>query len=396
MTAGLGITGFTVKTYNEIVTELETSFKGVFGDNIDLSAQGPIGQIISILAEREADVWDAAQEVYSSFDPDQATGSALDALAALTGTLREAATHSTVTVTCTGTAGATIPAGTKFSTTGTAVQFETLAAATFDGTFVTCTVDCQSVDTGPLVALAGTLTVIDTPVDGLTSVTNALDAVLGSNVETDAELRSRREDEIRTTDTGALEAIRAAVLAAGSSAVDQCVVFENITDATDADNIPPHAINVVVDPGTATDAQIAAAIFGSVAAGIATYGTDKSATVTDTQGVNHTILWDEADQKLCYVAATITYDADHWPVDGTTQAQTLILAYEASTLVMGKDLVGRALGAEIFKGVEGVLDCVVLVGTVNPPLSASVSIGLREIAALDSSRITITASAGTP
>lgn len=394
MTAGLSATGFTVKTYNEIVTELETAFKGVFGDNIDLSAQGPIGQIIAILAEREADVWDAAQEVYSSFDPDQATGAALDALAALTGTLREAATHSTVTVTCTGTAGSTIPAGTKFSTTGTAVQFETLADATFDGTFVTCTVDCQSVDTGPLVALAGTLTVIDTPVDGLTSVTNALDAVLGSDVETDAALRSRREDEIRTSGQGSLEAIREAVLAVDG--VDQCSVFENVSMITDGDGIPAKAVNVVVDPGTATNAAIAAAIFASVAAGIETHGTSHSVTVTDTQGTTHTIEFDDATQVPCYVAATITYDATHWPVDGSTQAQDLILAYEADTLVMGKDLVGRALGAEIFKGVEGVLDCVVLVGTTNPPLSASVTIGLRQIAALDSSRITISASAGTP
>ncbi len=392
-TYGLTSTGFLPKTLNEVKTELETSFKGTFGGSIDLDPSGPFGQLIGILAEREASVWDAAQEVYVSFDPDQATGSALDALCALTGTLRNQATHSTVTVTCTGTAGTAIPAGTQFSVQTTGVQFVTLADATFPGTFTTVDVDCESVLTGPLVALSGTLTVIDTPVDGLTSVTNVLDADLGSNEETDAELRLRREQELRTTGTGALEAIREAVLAVD---VDQCVVFENTSMITDGDGIPPKAVNVVVDPGVITDAVIADAIFGSVAAGIETYGTDKSVTVTDSQGVTHTIEWDEAEEVNCYVSATITYDANLWPTDGTTQAQDLMLEYEANTLAMGKDLVGRALGAEIFKGVEGVLDCVVLVGTTNPPGSASVTIGLRQIAALDSSRITITASAGTP
>lgn len=393
-TYGLSSTGFLPKTLLIIKAELEASFQGVFGSSIDLDPSGPIGQIIGILAEREADVWDCAQEVYVSFDPDQATGSALDAVCALTGTLRSAATHSTVTVTCTGTAGTTIPAGTLFSVQTTGVQFETLAVATFPGTFGTVDVDCQSVDTGPLVALAGTLTTIDTPVDGLSSVTNAYDADLGSDADTDAALRLRREGEIRTTDTGSLESIREAVLAV--TGIGECVVFENTSMITDGDGIPAKAINAVVDAGVATDADIAAAIFGSVAAGIEIYGTDKAVTVTDSQGSTHTVEWDEATEVNCYVSATITYDADHWPTDGTTQALDLMLEYEANSLVLGKDLVGRALGAEIFKGIEGVLDCVVLVGTTSTPTSPTVPIALREIAALDSSRITITASAGTP
>ncbi len=391
-TYGLLSTGFSPKTYAVIKAELESSFQSVFGASIDLGAQGPFGQLIGIIAEREAEVWDAAQEVYASFDPDEATGDALNALAALTGTLREAATNSTVTATITGTAGTTVPAGTEFSVAVTGVKFETLADATFVGTFTTMSVDCQAVDTGPLVALAGTLTTIETPVDGLTSVTNALDADLGSDEETDAELRLRRETELRNPSNAALEAIRTKVL--DVDGVDECVVFENTSMVTDSDNIPPKAINVVVDPGTATSADIAEAIFESVAAGIETYGTDQSVSVTDSQGIVHTIEYDEATEIPCYVSATITYDADTWPIDGSTQALNAILAYE-DTLVMGLDLVGRRCGAGIF-AISGVLDCVVLVGSSNPPIATSVTVGLRELATLDSSRITITASSGTP
>lgn len=393
MTFGLTSTGFAPKTYNDIVGELEDAFKGVFGASIDLAPQGPFGQLIGIIAEREAEVWDAAQEVYASFDPDQATGSALDALAALTGTLREAATNSTVTATLTGTAGATIPAGTQFSVLTTGVKFATDTAVTFAGTFTTASVDCTAVDTGPLVALAGTLTVIETPVDGLTSVTNALDAVLGSDEETDAALRLRREEELRNPSNAALEAIRTHVLALDG--VAECVVFENTSMVTDGDGIPAKSVNCVVDATTATAAEIAGAIFESVAAGIQAYGSDHSVTVTDTQGITHTIAYDDATEVPCYVTATITYDADNWPSDGSTQARDAILAYETDTLVMGLDLVGRRCGAGIF-AIPGVLDCVTTVGTSPSPAGASVTIGIRELATLDSSRIVIAASSGTP
>jgi uncharacterized phage protein gp47/JayE len=392
MTFGLLSTGFAPKTYNDIVAELEASLQGVFGASIDLAPQGVFGQLIGILAEREAEAWDAAQEVYASFDPDQATGSALDALAALTGTLREAATHSTVTATLTGTAGTTVPAGTEFSVVTTGVKFATDAAVTFAGMFGTASVDCTAVDTGPLVALTGTLTVIDTPVDGLTSVTNALDAVLGSNDETDAALRLRREDDLRNPSNAALESIRTHVRAVDG--VSECVVFENVSMVTDGDGIPPKAVNCVVSATTATPATIAAAIFESIAAGIETYGTDHAVTVTDTMGITHSIEYDDATDIPCYVTATITYDADLWPSDGATQAADAVLAYE-STLKMGLDLVGRRCGAGVF-AISGVLDCVTTVGTSPSPAGATVTIGIRELATLDSSRIVVVASAGTP
>lgn len=396
-TYGLTATGFSAPTYSDIKAEIEASLQGVFGTSIDLSPQGVFGQIVGIFAERESAIWDAAQEVYAGFDPDEATGSALDALAALTGTIREGATHSTVTATITGTAGTTVPAGTLFSVTGTGVQFETLASATFSGTFTTTTVDCQSVDTGPLVALTGTLTVIDTPVDGLTSVTNALDADLGRDEETDAALRLRREEELRGGANAALEAIREAVL--NVTGIDECVVFENVSDATDSDSIPPHAVNVVADGSTADEDDVAAAIFGSVAAGIATYGTDHTVSVQDTQGVYHTIKYDDATDVDCYTSIAITYDANHFnttPAVYEDAVNDIIAAYESDYLVMGKDLVGRAVGAKIFAGMEGIIDCVVKVAKTPTPTGDSVTIALREIARTDSARTTITVTPGTP
>ena len=68
--------GFRIKRLSEIRAELEADALSLGFD--DLSPDGPIGQIISIASQREADVWEGAQEIWSSRDKDQATGVSLD------------------------------------------------------------------------------------------------------------------------------------------------------------------------------------------------------------------------------------------------------------------------------------------------------------------------------
>ena len=389
-TYGLTATGFAAKTYTEITAELEAAFQGVFGVGIDLSPQGPFGQMIGIMAEREASVWDAAQDVYGAFDPDSSTGQALDAVCALTGTLRAPATHGTVTLTLTGTTGVTVPAGSVASVVGTEVQWATDADATFAAG--TATTTATAVLTGPLPAPAGHLTVIDTPVAGWTAVTNGADAVPGSYEENDAALRMRREEELRNPSNAALDAIRTKVL--DVMGVTGCVVFENCSMVTDVDGIPPKAVEIVISPNTVDPDLLSAAILGCVAAGIETHGSDGQ-TETDSQGIVHDIGWTWATVLPVYVHATITYDADIFPVSGEQDAKDAILLWGTETLVMGKDVVGRAIGSRIFP-ISGVLDAMVLVGTTGPGAASSVAVGIREIATLDSARVTITLVPGTP
>jgi len=51
MAFGVTSEGFKAKRLADIKTELETSFQNVFGNNINLDARGPFGQIIGIMAE---------------------------------------------------------------------------------------------------------------------------------------------------------------------------------------------------------------------------------------------------------------------------------------------------------------------------------------------------------
>ena len=73
-------------------------------------------------------------------------------------------------------------------------------------------VDAEASETGPIAALTGTLTEIDTPVTGLDSVTNKEDATPGRDEETDSELKVRRENALQVSGAGTLESIRSRLL----------------------------------------------------------------------------------------------------------------------------------------------------------------------------------------
>lgn len=88
--------GLQKKTLPVIRKEIEADFKAAIGVDVDLSPDGPIGEIIAIAAKREADVWELAQEIYSSFDKDQATGVQLDDALNTVGVFRLPATAARV------------------------------------------------------------------------------------------------------------------------------------------------------------------------------------------------------------------------------------------------------------------------------------------------------------
>jgi uncharacterized phage protein gp47/JayE len=401
MAYGVTSSGFVKKPATQIKADLEAAFRARNGDSFDVSTESPAGQIIGLATDLVSEAWDMAEATYAAFSPDGATDVSLDNLCALTGTKRLPATFSTVTATLTGTPGAVISAAT-FSVAGTGSQFKMDADATIGGGG-TVTATCTAVASGPVIATAGTLTVIDTPRAGLTSVTNATDAKLGSNIETNAALRLRREAELRASGNAALEAIRAKVLAVtdavtGAALVSACTVFANEGDVTDGDGLPPHSVNVLANcaVGSSVDSAVAAAIFASKAAGVQTYGA-ASASVTDSQGIAHTVAFDRPTEVNVYVRLDLTIDALNWPADGVAQVKDAIVAYGSSVLTTGRDVVSSAVAAQAFK-VPGVLDTgLAKLGTApSPTLTSNIAITTRQLAKLDTSRITVNTTPGTP
>lgn len=105
-------TGLNRKTLQELRVEFEDKFKQVFGVTFETAVDSPNGLLVSQLALSYNDLWELAQEIYSSLDPNQAVGAALDARAAFNGVSRKPALPCTVdAVLYTSGDSATIPAG---------------------------------------------------------------------------------------------------------------------------------------------------------------------------------------------------------------------------------------------------------------------------------------------
>lgn len=387
MPYGITDTGFSAKRLADIKAEIEDSFRSAFGAGINLDPLSPLGQMVGIVAERESLIWELAEDVYNSQYPDTASGASLDNVASISNITRLAATYSTVTARITGTNGTIVLIGFIASVNGDPfARFVTTESGTITGGYVDLA--CQAESTGPIQAPAGSLTVIETPQTGVDSVTNALDAALGRDTETDAELKQRRAELLQRSGTATVEGIRRYVL----DVVDvlQCTVIENSSGVADGDGRPPKSFETIVSGGD--DTEIAQAIFEAKAAGIETHG-DITEVIVDTQGISHDIKFSRPIDKNIWLIVNITpntdpNEGDLYPASGDQDVEDALLAY-GETFTMGQDVVNNQMYTPI-NTVPGVIGIEVLAGFSSPPTAdANLSIAADELAVFDSTRITV-------
>lgn len=165
-------TGFRAKDIDTIVTELEAAFRASseFGPQINTQADSVLGQIIRILADQIADLYQANLAVYTSFNPAFASGAALDSIAAITGVQRLPASGSRAILTLVLDDGVTVPAGSLVAIGSGGLQFETQASVSNSSGFRSVfTVEAVATTTGALAGNAGTVDTIITPVSGWSS-----------------------------------------------------------------------------------------------------------------------------------------------------------------------------------------------------------------------------------
>lgn len=219
---------------------------------------------------------------------------------------------------------------------------------------------------------------------------NSLDANLGRNLETDAELRERREIELEVQGAATLEAIRADV--SNVDGVEFCHVNENDTDTTIDSWFLPHSIEVIVYEGD--DQEVGEMIFNSKAAGIATCGypgLTTTVTVTDSQEIDHEVNFTRPDEVEIYVDATVYLDpeSENVPIDVEDQIKAAIVAEAANVGVADVLYILHFVSAALH--VPGVKDVTLFkMDTVFPPTGTSnISLGVRAISLFDTSRIRV-------
>lgn len=256
--------------------------------------------------------------VYNSFSPQLAVGTALSSNVAINGLVRNVATNSQVNVNIVGVAGTLIPANSLIQDSN-GNQYSVPATTIPSGGEITVT--ATAVETGSISSAANTVTTILNPTNGWQTVTNPAASVPGAPVETDPELSARQAESVEIPSLSALDGIEGAV--ASVTGVTASKSYENDTNVTDGNGLPPHSIAVVAQGGSATD--IAQAIAIKKTPGAYTYGTT-SEVVNDAYGIPHTIRFSVPTSTNVAVAITINPLAGYTSTIGT-EIQSAVTSY---------------------------------------------------------------------
>lgn len=232
-------------------------------------------------------------------------------------------------------------------------------------------------------APSGSLTVIENPVTGLDSVVNQEDAIVGREIESDADLKLRREESLQRAGAGTLGAIVS--ILADLEGVTAVVGFENITFLEDVDGRPPKSFEIVIDGGDPQD--IAQDIWENKPAGIETFGTE-SEPITDSQGFPQTVKYSRPTDVDIYCEIDLTVDAD-FPANGLVIAEANILAF-GNGLGIGADIIVIPQLVCALNDIPGITNIAVRIGkTAGPTQGDNIVIAPDEISRWDSSRTTV-------
>lgn len=261
--------GFKAPGYSEIFDYFKSKAQEIFGTDINLDSDTQDGQLLAIFALAISDVNSAAQSLYWAYNPNTATGIALDSAVKTNGISRRVATHSQVDLKIVGQAGTVITNGTAIDTAGNKWVLPTTVTIPLSGE-VTATAAAEKI--GPVTAAAGSITQIGTPTLGWQTVTNDDPATAGTAVESDAELRARQALSTMQPNTGLWDGIIGSVRQIDG--VTSVSGRHNDTGTTSDDGIPAHTTALVVEGGDAT--EIAEVIYAKKSQGVSAYGSTKT------------------------------------------------------------------------------------------------------------------------
>ena len=225
---------------------------------------------------------------------------------------------------------------------------------------------------------------IESLVVGLSSSFNSTDGIVGRNLETDNELRIRREDSLQVAGAATVDAIRSRL--AALDGVIAAIVFENTALVPDIDGRPAKSFEAVVQGGL--DADITQTVWDTKPAGIETIG-NQSGVATDDLGNAHTVYWSRPNEVDIYINITVTTDFSY-PVDGDTQVENALIAF-INGLGIGEDVIVYPKLICALDAIPGITDIVIDIGTAPAPtLDDNIVIAADEIARTDTTKISVT------
>jgi hypothetical protein len=271
-----------------------------------------------------------------------------------------------------------------------------------------------SIDDGPVLATAGTLQSIATPIVGIVGASNDADADPGVNEETDDEFRARHGQTLFSNAARTDSGIKAAVEA--SPDITEVGVTSNRTTApVDSFGRPIHSVEVVflATPGVNVNQFVADAIARQIPAGIEPYGLASMGLGTTVDGEVIEVFATPTEELYLHLSITITA-GEGFPTGGdiALAVKTATASYfdegiisttdgvitdPNAKLVTGKDMLRTAVSTPVnvvtasSATTIGVLTAVTALPTDIPIFAATDQpASPRQIVRADASRIAVT------
>lgn len=312
--------GYQITPSATAIAEAQAILINTYGANVNLEPSSPNGLLVQNIAiaitQREADQADTI----GSFNPNIASGLQLDAICANLDIIRIPAKNSTATCIFTGLTGVTITAGSQVAnTTGDIFIVDTNLTIGLSGT-ITGTVTAQTA--GIIPVTANTITTIITAINGWDTVNNPTAGNVGTVLQSDAELRNTRIDQLAFASAGSIPSIIAGV--SGLNPISFNVISNNTNSQIVKDGlaINPHSIMLVLDGG-GSDLEITTMLFNRLSGGGGMSG-NKSFTIPIPNSPEvFTARWQVAVQQTLGLNITLKLGAVY-PPDLTTVIADII------------------------------------------------------------------------
>ena len=343
-------TGLTVKTLTELREELETDYKDIYGDDINLDQNSPDGQVVNIEAQEGVDLRELLASINAGFDPDQAEGRVLDQRLALNNITRNGGTFTLVPVEITVDQALNLiglddqsdelnPTISNLYTVkdDAGNEFYLLASVAIVGAGAV-DYSFRAADIGDVQVLVGTITTPVTIIAGVTGINNTAGASSqGVDEESDADAKVRRRSSTAISSVGYLDAIEAAIK--DLSNVTTGIVLENDTDTTDGDGIPSHSIWAIVEGGDNT--EIGTVLYAKKSSGSGYKGAVE-VEILRPNGTTYTAKFDRPVDQDLWIQFNIVLPGG---VIDTDNLKALIV--ENITWGVGADAVGSQISAYV-------------------------------------------------
>lgn len=304
----IGTNGLVTQDLTEIRNSLIAQFLSIY-NLASIEQNSSDGQWLNILAQEKKDILDLVTTFYNNLDADRVVGIPQQILYKLNGLTINAYTYSYVYINVLINSDVTLQGlddninnadGTGYTVKdGNGNRW--ILAETQDLAPGQYLLNFRAADLGAITALPNTINVMETVIKGVTSVNNpASNYITGNQGETAAQFRQRRNRAMSVPSQGFLDSIESQMLA--SPNITQCKVYDNKTNAEDANGIPAHGVWVIVEGGTSD--EIGTIIYNNIPPGIPMKG-NKSETITKQNGNTETVYYDLPQDVPLYIRATL-------------------------------------------------------------------------------------------